>query len=128
MSSAGAELESDASGLLNTSKNLGYSMGTALIGVLLIIGVFSGLVTEIVELPEYTQMTKEQIEQELFDYFQHMQTTEPQEVPAEEVAKMEEIVDSTISSAMRMTFIVLGIILLLGAALSIFMPKLKAEA
>ena len=128
MSAAGAELESDASGLLNTSKNLGYSMGTALIGVLLIIGVFNGLVTEIGELPEYAQMPREQIEQELFDYFQHMQTTEPQEVTPEEAAKTEEILDSVISSAMRLTFIVMGIIMLLGGALSIFMPKLKAEA
>jgi hypothetical protein len=128
MSSAGAELESDASGLLNTSKNLGYSMGTALIGVLLIIGVFSGLVTEIGELPEYIQMPKEQIEQELFDYFQSMQTTEPPEIPADAIPLVEGMVDSAISSAMRLTFIVLGIILLLGGAFSIFMPKLKAEA
>jgi len=128
MSAAGDELESDASGLLNTSKNLGYSMGTALIGVLLIIGVFSGLVTEIGELPEYAQMPREQIEQELFDYFQEMQTTEPPDIPPEDIAKVEEIVDSTISSAMRLTFIVMGIILLLGGAVSIFMPKLKAEA
>jgi MFS family permease len=127
MSAAGAELESDASGLLNTSKNLGYSMGTALIGVLLIIGVFNGLVTEIGELPEYTQMPKEQIEQGLFDYFESMQTAEPPAIPDEDLAKAEEILDSAISSAMRLTFIVLGIILLLGGALSIFMPKLKAE-
>jgi hypothetical protein len=127
MSAAGAELESDASGLLNTSKNLGYSMGTALIGILLIIGVFNGLVTEIGELPEYTQMTREQIEQGLFDYFQEMQTTEPQEIPPEDVAKAEEILDSVISSAMNLTFVVMGIIMLLGAAISIFMPKLEVE-
>ncbi len=36
-------IETDAAGLLNTFKNLGYSMGTALIGVLLIIGIFGGL-------------------------------------------------------------------------------------
>jgi hypothetical protein len=103
-------------------------MGTALIGILLIIGVFNGLVTEIGESPEYAQMPREQIEQELFDYFQSMQTEEPPEVPPEDIPKVEEILDSAISSAMRLTFVVLGIILLLGGALSIFMPRLKAEA
>ncbi len=43
MSAASGEQEAEASGFLNTSKNLGYSLGTALIGVILILGVFSGL-------------------------------------------------------------------------------------
>lgn len=128
MSAAGAEREAEASGLLNTSKNFGYSLGTALIGILMIIGVFTGLVTSIGESPEFAQMPREQIEQSLYDYFQDMQTTEPQAIPAGDTPEATAIVDSAISSAMRLTFFVLGMILLLGGALSIFMPKLRAEA
>ncbi|MBI5681109.1 MAG: MFS transporter [Methanobacterium sp.] len=47
MSSAGERKESDASGVANVSNTLGSSMGTALIGVILILGVFWGLQTSI---------------------------------------------------------------------------------
>jgi EmrB/QacA subfamily drug resistance transporter len=127
MSAAGAEREAEASGLLNMSKNLGYSLGTALIGVLLIIGVFGGLVTSLEESPELAQMPREQIKQSLFDYFQDMQTAPPQGIPARDTTEAEQIVDSAISSAMRLAFVVLAIILLLGAALSIFVPRQRAE-
>jgi len=128
MSSAGAEREAEASGLLNTSKNLGYSLGTALIGVLLIIGVFGGLVTSLEESPELAHIPREEIEQSLFDYFQDMQTAPPPGIPARDTTEAEALVDSAISKAMRLTFFVLGMILLLGAVLSIFVPKLKPDA
>ena len=40
MSAVRRDQEIDASGFLNTAKNLGYSVGTALIGVLLLVGIF----------------------------------------------------------------------------------------
>lgn len=43
MSAARSGQETDAAGFLNAFKNLGYSLGTALIGVLLLIGIFNGL-------------------------------------------------------------------------------------
>jgi len=128
MSAAGAESEAEASGLLNTSKNFGYSLGTALIGVLLIIGVFSGLVTSLEESSELKGLPREQIEQSLFDYFQDMKTTPPPGIPPRDTLEADQIVDSAISKAMRLTFVVLAIIMLLGALLSIFLPKLKLEA
>jgi hypothetical protein len=47
MSAVRKDQEIDASGFLNTAKNLGYSVGTALIGVILLVGVFNGLVAGI---------------------------------------------------------------------------------
>lgn len=43
MSSAGEKKESEASGVANVANTLGSSMGTAIIGVILILGVFWGL-------------------------------------------------------------------------------------
>jgi hypothetical protein len=123
MSAAGAEREADSSGLLNMSKNLGYSLGTALIGILLVIGVFSGLVSAIEESPQFQQMPREEIEQSLFDYFQGMQTEAPQGLPSGDTPEARQIVDSTISDAMRLAFFVLGMIMLLGAVIALFMPK-----
>lgn len=49
MSSAGDKNESEVSGVANIANTLGNSMGTALMGVILILGVFWGLQTSIEE-------------------------------------------------------------------------------
>lgn len=122
MSAARTEQETDASGFLNAFKNLGYSMGTALIGVLLLIGVFFGLSDGIEASGLAENMTTEQIQDSLFNYVETMQT-EPPQIPSELVPQATQIVDSTISSAMRQTFNTLTLILLLGFITSIFIPK-----
>ena len=122
MSAARTEQETDASGFLNAFKNLGYSMGTALIGVLLLIGVFFGLSDGIEASGLAENMTNEQLKDCLFNYVETMQT-EPPQIPSELVPQATQIVDSTISSAMRQTFNTLTLILLLGFITSIFIPK-----
>jgi EmrB/QacA subfamily drug resistance transporter len=122
MSAARADQETDASGFLNAFKNLGYSMGTALIGVLLLLGIFGGLTTGIESSGLAGNMTTEQIQSSLFNYVEKMQTSTPQ-IPSELVPQAIQIVDSTISSAMKQTFNVLALILLLGFITSIFLPR-----
>lgn len=122
ISAARADQETDASGLFNAFKNLGYSVGTALIGVLLLLGVFGGLATGIESSGLAGNMTTEQIQGSLFNYVEKMQT-EPPQIPAELVPQATQIVESTISSAMKQTFNALTIILILGFITSIFIPK-----
>ena len=124
MSAARSDQETDASGLYNSFKNLGYSIGTALIGVLLLIGIFGGLTTGIESSGLAGNMTTEQIQNSLFDYVETMQTDTPQ-IPPELVPQATQIVNSTISSAMKQTFNALSLILLLGFITSIFLPKTK---
>ena len=124
ISAARADQETDASGLFNAFKNLGYSMGTALIGVLLLIGVFGGLTTGIETSGIAGNMTTEQIQSSLFNYVEKMQTVPPQ-IPSELVPQATQIVESTISSAMKQTFNALTLILLLGFITSFFIPKNK---
>ena len=57
MSAAREDQETDASGFLNAFKNLGYSVGTALIGVLLLVSVFGGLTTSLEASPISGNMT-----------------------------------------------------------------------
>lgn len=125
MSAARDDQETDASGFLNAFKNLGYSMGTALIGVLLIVGIFGGLTASIESSSISGNMTTEQIQDSLFNYVEKMQTTPPQNIPPELVPEATKIVDSTISSAMKQTFNALTLILLLGFITSIFLPSRK---
>jgi EmrB/QacA subfamily drug resistance transporter len=122
MSAARSDQESDAAGFLNAFKNLGYSLGTALIGVLLLLGIFGGLTTAIGSSDLSGNMTSEQIQNSLFNYVEKMQTVNPQDIPANLVPEATRIVDSTISSAMKQTFNALTLIILLGLITSIFLP------
>ena len=122
MSAARDDQETDAAGFLNAFKNLGYSIGTALIGVLLLLGIFSGLTAEIQSSGLAGNMTTEQVQGSLFNYVEKMQTTTPQ-IPQQLVPQAIQIVDSTISYAMKQTFNALTLILILGFITSIFIPK-----
>lgn len=124
MAAAGKDQETDASGLLNCFKNLGYSMGTALIGVLLLLSVFGGLTAGIESTGLVDNTTKDEIHDGLFNYMEKMQTGTPQ-IPPQLVPYAPRIIDSTISSAMRQTFTVLSLILLLGFFTSLFIPSRK---
>jgi MFS family permease len=123
ITSVSSDQETDASGFLNAFKNLGYSLGTALIGVLLLIGIFNGLVVSIGDSNISGNMSQEQIQTSLINYVEKMQTVAPQDIPPSLVPEVNQIVDSTISSAMKQTFNALTLILILGFITSIFIPK-----
>ena len=125
MSAARADQETDASGFFNAFKNLGYSVGTALIGVLLLVGIFGGLTTSIEASTLSGNMTTAQVQDSLVNYVESMQTIPPQNIPPDMVPEATQIVDSAISSAMKQTFNVLTLILLLGFITSIFLPSRK---
>jgi MFS family permease len=127
MSAARDDQETDAAGFLNAFKNLGYSVGTALIGVLLLLGVFGGLTTGIESSGLTGNMTTEQIHDSHFNYVEKMQTVAPQ-IPPELVPQATQIVESTISYSMKQTFNVLTLILILGFITSIFIPKRKINS
>jgi MFS family permease len=127
MSAASSQLEADASGFHNTAKNLGYSLGTALIGVLLILGVFSGLTTSIAKSDLSAGMTEEQVKTSLVDYMQTMQTSPPPGIPQDKIPEATELLDSALSSGMKTAFVVLSILMLLSLAIAVFLPKTKTE-
>jgi EmrB/QacA subfamily drug resistance transporter len=128
MNAARDDQETDAAGLLNTFKNLGYSMGTALIGVLLILGIFGGITAGIEATGQTGNMTTDQVQSSIFNYMEKMQTGAPPAVPSQLQPYTTEIIDSSISSAMKSTFTALSLILLLGFITSIFIPRSKKSS
>ncbi len=122
MSAADDDQETDASGLLNSFKNLGYSVGTALIGVLLLVGIFYGIVAGVEASGQTGNMTKAQIDEGVFKYVEKMQTGTP-DIPPELVPYYKVIIDSSISSAMKQAFNALAVILLMGFISCIFIPR-----
>lgn len=124
MSAVRKDQEIDASGFLNTAKNLGYSVGTALVGAILLVGVFNGLVAGISTSTLVSNTTtQEQIQQNLYAYTQNMQTSAPPNIPQSLIPGAQRILDSTISSAMHLTFVSLALILLLGFVIALFLPR-----
>ncbi|MGZ4932539.1 MAG: MFS transporter [Halobacteriota archaeon] len=124
MSAAASSQQTDASGFLNTTKNLGYSVGTALVGVVLLVGIFNGLVSGISTSSLVNETTTEQqIQESLYAYAEKMQTSTPVTIPSNLIPEAQRILDSAISSAMYLTFIALSLILLLGFVMTLFMPK-----
>ncbi len=124
MSAARNDQETDAAGFLNAFKNLGYSVGTALIGVLLILGIFGGITASVESSGLSGIMTTEQIDSSVMFYVEKMQTG-TLNVPPNMVPQVNQILNSTISSAMKQTFNILALILLLGFITSIFLPSRK---
>lgn len=125
MSAARDDQGTDASGLLNTFKNLGYSIGTALIGVFLIIGIFYGLTASIEATGQTTNMSTEQLQTNIFTYFEKMQTGTPPDVSPQLQPYTAEIIDSTISSAMKQSFYAMAVIMLIGFITSLFLSRRK---
>lgn len=126
MAAVNPESETDASGLLNSFKNLGYSMGTALIGVLLLLGIFFSISAGVIATNQTGNMTHEQINNGVFNYVEKMQTGTPP-IPPELVPYSTQIIDASIASAMKQAFNVLAIILVIGFITCIFIPRRKAS-
>ncbi|MCG2828557.1 MFS transporter, partial [Methanothermobacter sp. K4] len=121
MSAAPSDMENDASGLLNCCKNLGYSIGTALIGVLLITGIFYGAVDAVKDSGLAPGATEREIEASIISYVDKMQTERP-EIRLKGTGDYREIVNASVSSAMRQTFRTLSLILMAGFFISTMVP------
>lgn len=103
-------------------------MGTALIGVLLLLGLFGGLTASVVATGQTGNMTTEQVQSNLINYVEKMQTGAPPQVPPQLAPHTTQIIDSSLSSAMKQTFNILSLILLLGLVTSIFIPQRKKSS
>ncbi|OPY27768.1 MAG: hypothetical protein A4E27_00469 [Methanobacterium sp. PtaU1.Bin242] len=126
MSAAREDQETDASGLFNSFDNLGYSVGTALLGVLLLVGTYGGLTASIEESGLAGNMTNQEIQDALYEHVEKMQTGTP-DIPPELVPHSTKIINTAIISSMKQAFTVLTLILLLGFIISIFIPKRKNQ-
>lgn len=120
VSSVRAERQSDASGVLNTGTNLGKSIGTALIGVILLVGTFSALATEIDK--DYPQLSDQQIKDHITGWVQSLKTTNLTALKTQQTIAAE-IVDNTIAKAMNQAFQGLSLIFFIGIILSLFIRK-----
>ncbi|MGB9937484.1 MAG: MFS transporter [Methanobacterium sp.] len=126
LSSASQEKQSDASGIMSTFANLGSSMGTAVIGIILIIGIFSGLSSAVNQVYP-GEFTKEEIQQNIGGWVQKMQTTDIPGLKSDKASSIFKIVDLTITNAMKITFYFVSVIFLIGFITSLFIRPFKVS-
>ncbi len=123
LSSVAPEKQSDASGVLNATKQLGTSLGTAIIGVVLLVGIFNGLVMGTTNAGISSATEQDKIVTDLMNWMEKMKTTEIQDIPAADQASAEILVNSAVKNAMKSAFDVIIIILAMTTIVTLFLPR-----
>ncbi len=96
------ENQNNASGITTTGQTLGESMGTAIIGVILILGVMGGIANGVdTYAPEYSG--NEQVHQDIFDYFEKVGNVD--EIKSEN-STVINIADTVIQDSMAFVMLV----------------------
>ncbi|MGL4669795.1 MAG: MFS transporter [Methanobacteriaceae archaeon] len=111
--------QSDASGFMSTSTNFGSSMGTAIIGTIMIIGAISGFYTGVDEMyPGVISFDEAE------SYFQSMRTGGISDAVLEK-PEFQNIFDETVFSAMKYAMLALSAVLGLALVLTLTMKPIK---
>ena len=106
------ESQNNASGINTTSQTLGESLGTAVIGIILILGVFGGISHAVdIYAPEYSG--NETFHQEAYDYFQKVGSINEikENDTIEDIVNI--IIQDTMAFVMEVTAIIMGIVFIL---------------
>jgi len=123
----------EGTGLFNAFRNLGASMGTAVVGTLLLTFFLSSLSTGINNSNILPETDKEQLTHLEMQYTKEMERknikTEIKNVlgqyPDEYVREIEEITANAVGHSMRVTYYTLAGIFAAGFVIAIFLPKRK---
>ncbi|MFZ0441894.1 MAG: MFS transporter [Methanobacterium sp.] len=112
---ARSEQQPDASGIMNTGINLGSSLGTAVLGVILILGSFSGL--GLVFNNQTPVSTEEQIIG-VHQFFEKLELENPGDID-----EKQRIVPLQKVNTMKFAFNIITVVLFIGLIMSLFIPK-----
>ena len=101
------ENQNNASGITTTGQTLGESMGTAIIGIILILGVMGGIANGVdTYAPEYSG--NEQVHQDIFDYFEKVGNVD--DIKSEN-STVINIADTVIQDSMEFVMLVTAILM-----------------
>ncbi len=130
ISAVSDDKQNEGSGMINMVKNMGSSMGTALIGTVLVAFIFSGIATGVLT-SDVTQvdMPKDELAAKLQDYAEKMggehAEIDQSQYTEEELNDFKKIVYSATQSAMKQSFLVIFIILMITLVFAFFIPSKK---
>ena len=110
------EGQNNASGLTSTGQSLGESMGTAIIGIILILGVMGGISHAVdIYTPEYSG--NETFQLEVYDHFQKIGNVNDVKADSTIVDIVDLIVQDAMAFVMQITAILMGIVFILSLRL-----------
>lgn len=104
----------DASGIMNTGINLGSSLGTAILGVILILGSFSGMTFSNVSTSSTEKITG------VHQFFEKLEIETPSDID-----EKQKIINSDKVKTMQTAFNVITIVLFIGFIVSLMIPPQK---
>ena len=127
MATVRPDQDADASGMYNTTRQLGTSLGTAFVGAILFIAAFYAIVDGIAETDVGDEFTKDEIAEAVYDFMNKMQNGEidPEDINLTDEEQMilkgiaANATDTGMASAMDVLSITLGfglVVLLVGMA------------
>lgn len=128
ISSLKKEQEVDGSGIFTSFRNLGSSMGTAILGTLILTFLLSGIAAGLLNsnVINIENKTKKDLVVELQDYAEKMKHEHSQldlsKYPKEKADELTKIINSATQYGMRMSFGVIFILLTFGLLFAIFIP------
>ena len=116
---ARTDQQPDASGIMNTGINLGSSLGTAVLGVILIVGSFSsmGLV--------FNNHTTSPSQEQIVGVHQFFEKIEPENFG--DIDENQKLVSNQKVKTMKFAFNVITIVLIIGFISSLFIPPQKRK-
>ena len=107
-----AESQNNASGINSTGQSLGESMGTAFIGIILILGVIGGVGTAVdTYAPGHSGDV--QLQEHVLNYFQKVGTIDDIKDNATIVNVADIIIQNTMAFVMQVTAVIMGIVFIL---------------
>ena len=106
------EGQNNASGLTSTGQSLGESMGTAIIGIILILGVFGGI-SHAVDMyaPQYSG--NETFQMEVYNHFQTVGNLNDVKADHTVVQVVDTVLQDAMAFVMQITAVIMGIVFLL---------------
>jgi hypothetical protein len=129
MSSAPDDAINDASALNTTFASLGSSIGTALLGAILITGLAFGIVGQLESSTVLNVEQQQQIEASVKEDVQVVSSAELEETLAELPQELRQEVirinENANKSAFSLTLLAAAVVAGLGFVLSLFMPKIR---
>ncbi|WP_405296255.1 MFS transporter [Methanobrevibacter sp.] len=106
------EGQNNASGITSTGQSLGESMGTAIIGIILILGVMGGVGTAVdTYAPDHSN--DQQFHDDVYNYFQKVGTIDDIKQNNTLVDVVNIIIQNAMAFVMQITAILMGIVLVL---------------
>ncbi len=122
MSGAPKKLEAEASGLFNSQKQLGMSLGTSFIGAALILGMIDNITAKIYQSGYFPDASKSEIRAKVIDWLMKMKSGIIG-IPPQYMDAVQRIANSALANAMNTAMLFLMISLIIGGVFSVFLPN-----